>query len=190
MTDHLNHRRTLVETTMRLVADSGWQSLTFATIAAESGLSLSQIRHLAPMKSALICCLNDEIDATVLRAITEDAFGEETPRERLLEVLLQRFDALKPYKPGLKRLANDLRYDPALGTLLTMLLPRSLAWMLEAARIPLSGWSAPLKVAGLTGLYLRAMRVWLTDDSEDGSKTMAELDRLLKEAERYAKRFA
>ena len=185
----MTDRQTLLASTMRLLATTGWPDLTLAAIAADAGLSLAQLRALAPSKPALLCRLSDEVDDVVLQAITPDAFGDETPRERLLEVLLQRFDALKSYKPGLSRLAEDMKHDPALGSLLLMLLPRSMVWMFEAARIPLSGWTAPLKIAGLTGLYLRALKTWLRDESEDSSKTMAELDRLLKEAESYVRRF-
>jgi AcrR family transcriptional regulator len=185
----MTDRHTLVETTLRLLAESGWQNLSFAAIAAESGLSLAQIRALAPAKPALLCRLADEVDDAVLQAIAPGAFADETPRERLFEVLMQRLDALKPYKPGLQRLARDIKCDPALGGLIALLLPRSMLWMFEAAQIPLTGWAAPLKVAGLTGLYLRVMRIWLADASEDGGKTMAELDRLLKEAESYMTRF-
>jgi hypothetical protein len=76
--------------------------------------------------------------------------------------------------------------DPAAAALIALLMPPSMAWMLEAAGIPATGFDAPLRVIGLTHLYALLLRTWLKDDSIEGGKTMAELDRLLKKAEGWA----
>lgn len=55
--------------------------------------------------------------------------------------------------------------------------------MLTAAGISAEGWSGLLRVQGLVTLWLATLRVWLKDESEDMSKTMAALDRNLRRAE-------
>ncbi len=34
------------------------------------------------------------------------------PRDRVFELLMRRFEALVPFRPGLRRLARDARRDP------------------------------------------------------------------------------
>ena len=59
---------------------------------------------------------------------------------------------------------------------------QSLGWMLEAAGLDSSGFRGALRVRGLALVWAAAFRVWL-DDGEDQAKTMAELDRRLRQAE-------
>ena len=56
--------------------------------------------------------------------------------------------------------------------------------MLEAAGISSSGIVGILRVKGLILIYMRSLKVWLNDDSQDLSETMATLDRDLARADR------
>jgi hypothetical protein len=58
-----------------------------------------------------------------------------------------------------------------------------MAWMLEAAGVSTAGLRGRLRVRALAVLYLSELRVFLRDDTEDLSKTMAALDRRLRQAE-------
>ena len=101
---------------------------------------------------------------------------------------MRRFDALQPYKEGLGNVIYDQARDPlgavcGLGQLL-----RSMAAMLEAARIGSGGLRGAIRTKGLTGIYLATVRVWLRDDSADMAKTMAALDGYLRRIEGLARR--
>jgi len=63
-----------------------------------------------------------------------------------------------------------------------MALPRSVAWMFTGARISVSGPTMPLRLAVLGGVYMSAFRVFLKEESEELSKTMAHLDKQLDRA--------
>lgn len=63
---------------------------------------------------------------------------------------------------------------------------RSMTWMMEAAGIETLGLRGALKVAGLTGVYLKVLKTWTEDDSPDLAKTMAALDKDLGRAESFA----
>jgi hypothetical protein len=58
-----------------------------------------------------------------------------------------------------------------------------MSWMLEAAGLSTAGLRGRLRVRALAVLYLSVLRVFLRDDSEDLAKTMAALDRRLRQAE-------
>ncbi len=177
----------VVDTTLALAADRGWAKLTMPDIAAQAAIPLSELYTIAPNKHALLYRMSDKANRAVLAGARPSP--DESPRERLFEVLMSRLDALAPYKPGLKAIVRDFPRDPGAAALVAVLMPSSMAWMLEAANIPATGFDAPLRVLGLTHLYTRVLKVWIDDDSEEGGKTMAELDRLLKKAEGWAKTF-
>ena len=58
--------------------------------------------------------------------------------------------------------------------------------MLEAAGIPTRGVRGELRVKGMVGAWLWAIRAWRTDESEDLQSTMAALDTALRRAEQAA----
>ena len=61
---------------------------------------------------------------------------------------------------------------------------RSMIWMLEKAGVSSAGLKGRVRAAGLNAIMLSAIRVWLKDDSEDMSATMARLDRDLARADK------
>jgi len=101
--------------------------------------------------------------------------NEETVRDFLFDVLMRRFDVLKPRKAVIRRIARDLAREP-LGLLCFM--PhqaRSLAGMLESAGVSSAGARGRVRTRALGLVYLSALRAWFRDDSEDIGPTMAAL---------------
>ncbi|HUD50950.1 TetR family transcriptional regulator [Parvibaculum sp.] len=179
----------IVEAALKLAATRGWQDLALADIAAAAKVSLPDLAKLFHSKSAILAAWTRRIDADVLAAAEAENLESENPRDRLFDVLMLRFDALAPRKPALKRIAQDLARDPlAAGTMLRPAL-QSLGWMLEAAGFDSSGLRGALRVCGLALIWVAVFRVWL-DDGEDQAKTMAELDRRLRQAEGIMKRIS
>ena len=125
------------------------------------------------------------VDSQVLADIAdEDWQDDEEPRDRLFDVMMRRFDALAPYKPGLKAIYQDMRLDPLalLGAAPGMM--QAMRWMLEAANLPSDGVRGLATVQGLAMLYARLLPVWLADDDPGLPRTMAELDSRLRDAEK------
>ena len=67
---------------------------------------------------------------------------------------------------------------------------RSMAAMLETARISSSGVKGLVRTKGLAAIYLATLRVWLRDESPDMAKTMASLDGYLRRVEGLAGRLS
>ena len=79
----------------------------------------------------------------------------------------------------------NLPTHPGLALVLGLATQGSMAWMLEAAGVPATGWRGTLRVQGLTAVWLYTLRAWLADESADLSGTMAALDRALGRAEQF-----
>jgi AcrR family transcriptional regulator len=174
-------RTRIVDAALELVPVHGWRGLTLARVARATGLSLAELHDLFPSKAALLGAFLDRIDRAMVAGV--DADEDESPRDRLFAVMMARFDALKPHKEAVRRIAQDLARDPLGAAGFACRLRRSLALMLEAVAIPSGGLAGTVRIKGLGLIHLSVVRVWLGDDSDDAAKTMAALDRALGRAE-------
>lgn len=182
MAKKIDKSEKVIAAALKLAAADGWHDLSLADIAAAAKLGLPELAQMFPTKSAILAAWSRGIDAEVLKAAEAEDLGGETARDRLFDVLMMRFDALSPAKPALRNISRDLARDPVAAAALLGPALQSLGWMLEAAGIESSGLRGALRVRGLALIWARVFRVWL-DDGEDQAKTMAELDRRLRQAE-------
>jgi len=172
---------------MRAAAGIGWRRTRLADIAEEAGLSLADLHARHTSKEALLNGFVRHIDRIVLTGAQQSGDEDGSYRDRLFDILMQRFDALNPYKDGLRAVVRDAGSGGVAEILCGgCRLLRSMRWMLEAAGIGTAGWLGGLRVKGLAVVFGATATVWLRDDSEDMAKTMAALDRNLRRAERFA----
>ncbi len=178
-------RSAVIDAALDLAAEKGWLALSLAEIAQRAGLDLAALRGLVSSKEAILGALNDRIDDQVLAGL--DPADSELPiRDRLFDLLMRRFEALEPWKPGLVRLTHELPRDPMLLLLAGLRVERSMCWTLEAAGLSASGILGRLRAKVLLGVYLAGLKTWLTDDSPDLSKTLAALDKAIGQVEGLA----
>jgi hypothetical protein len=176
----------LVAGLWRVVARHGWDGLTMNRVSAASGLPLAELRRRCPTPLVLLALHGRVVDQEVLAGTVPGTTGD-TPRERLFDVLMRRIDAMQPHRRGILRLLDEALADPFLALALATGLPRSMAWMLEAARIGTDGFAGALRANGLAAVWLYTVRVWARDNTEDLGATMAALDRALDRAEQAAR---
>ena len=172
--------RRVIERTLGLAAERGWRRVGLADIAAAAKLPLVELYRLYPSRSAILGAFVRHIDEAVL------AKGEaegETARERLFDLLMRRFEALRPYREGVGAILRDCGGDPFSLLCGGARLKRSLAWTLEAAGLGSHGLLGKARLKGLALVYLATLRVWLGDEGPDLSRTMAALDKNLGRAE-------
>ena len=175
----------LVDAALKLAAERPWAHVPLGEIAREAGLSLAELHEAAPSKSHIVRAFLRRIDAAVLAGPAPDP--SEPARDRLFDVLMRRFDALKPHKPAVSSIVDGLTRDPLQALCGWPGLLRSMSWMLEAAGLDASGIRGALRAKGLALVWLSSLRTFLTDESEDLSATMAALDAALKRAEPFGR---
>ena len=175
-------RRATVEALMRLAASQPYDTITLTAIATEAGISLVDLRDLFPSKGAILGGFMRMIDREVLGASVTD-MADETAHDRVLDVMIRRFDAIAPYKEGMRAIHRAVRRDPALALALNQAALNSWRFMLETAGVDVNGSLGFVRTQGAILVFSRAFEVWL-DDGEDMAKTMATLDRELKNGEK------
>jgi len=177
--------RVIVDAALECAATKGWSATRLNDIAQAAGVSLADLRRHFASKNAVLSRFSTMIDDAVL--LGQDAETETGPaRERLFDVVMRRFDALAPYKDGVRSVLSAALCDPEAALCGASNLRRSMRWTLEAANINSAGLRGALRVKGLSVLYLAVLRVWLRDETEDMAQTMAALDRQLRRADRMA----
>ena len=176
----------VIDAALVLAATRGWRVLTLTDIAEAAKLPLSQVYPAYNSKAAILRGFTRRIDVAVLTTEESDA-GEGNARDRLFDVLMRRFDALKPHREALGNIAFDEARDPVSALCGLGRLERSMAAMLEAARLSAGGLRGLLRAKALGLAYLAALRVFLRDDSSDLAATMAALDRSLGRLDRLAR---
>lgn len=175
----------IIDASLSLAAEKGWARVSLADIAETTGLSLADIRSRFPSREAILRGFVRRIDAEVLDRKDPDA-DSESVHDRLFDVLMRRFDALQAHREGVLAVTDGLARDPVATAVLLPEALRSMAWMLEAAGLDSHGLKGRLRAKGLAAIWVKTARVWMTDDTEDMAKTMAALDKTLRQAEHLA----
>ncbi len=170
----------MIAAALDLAATKGWRRTGLAEIAASAHVPLDQAYRLFRSKLAILSGFRHDIDEAVL-AQRAPAAGEPA-RDRLFDVLMRRFELLKPHRPGIKAILRESLGDPSLARAVPGLL-RSMAWMREGAGLSASGCRGRLACRLTAALYVSVFPVFLRDDSADLGITMATLDRRLRQAE-------
>lgn len=173
----------LIEAALRLAALQGWSETSMAEIAEAAKVPLAEARQLFVSKQALLAAFFARLDAAMLQGVGREAVDEPV-RDRLFDIMMRRFDAMAPYKDGIRAIAHDQARDPAaLICLAAGPVRHSLDWMLAGARVRSWGPLQPIQRKGLGLIFLGAMRTWFRDDSPDLSKTMVAVDKGLARAD-------
>ncbi len=176
--------RAVAATAMRLAAEQGWRRVGSLAVARAAGVPLSVFHKRYPGRGDLLAAVSRVADAAVL-ASEAAADSQEGARDRLFDVMMRRFDALLPFRDGLRAVLRDLPGEPVTALAFSCSFARSMGWMLRAAGIDPDRRGGIALVAGLGAVQARVLQVFLEDDSADLSRTMAALDTGLRRAERW-----
>jgi len=175
---------TALDAFLGLIAEKGYADVALRDVAARAGLGLTELYRRYPDKAALVAGFLARIDAVVIAGTPATRDPEETVRDRLFDVLMRRFDALRPHRAAVQAIRRAGLRDPLLALSVGPAVRRSMAAMLEAAGVPSDGIPGALRQSGLLAIYQSVSQVFERDETTDSSKTMAALDSRLKRAER------
>ena len=173
----------VVDAALALAAEQPWNEVTLQDIAARARLPLADVVEVFATKLSVVRAFIRRIDRKVLEGLDPE-LAEEPARERLFDVLIGRFEALAAHKAAVRSLWNSLSRDPDALMVLNRSAIRSQLAMMAAAGIDAEGLSGLARAQGLAMIFFRTMAVWLDDEDPGMARTMAALDRRLRDAER------
>jgi AcrR family transcriptional regulator len=176
-------REMIIEAFMTLLADHPIEDIGLADIASEAGVTLSELRGEFGSPMAILAAHIKDIDRKVLDGGDAD-MDDESPRERLFDVLMRRLELLDPYKAAVRSLMRSAARNPGLALTLNAHAVCSQQWMLTAAGIGASGPKGMIRAQGLALMFANVLRTWVNDDDEGHARTLAALDRELARGQR------
>lgn len=171
----------LLAAALDLVASEGWRTYSPLRLAQATGIGLAEACLQLPDQASLLRALGRRADIAMLDVSVDD-LAAMTPKERLFELLMRRFDALEPARPALRRLQREgppQAWLQGLGNVV-----HAVKLVVEATDAAAPGRRLPAGGA-LASAYLGAGRAWLQDESPDKAATMAELDKRLDSIARF-----
>jgi len=166
-----------VDAALELAVDGPWRNISLRDIAIKAGVPLAELYARAPGKRSLVRHLAARYDAAALRA-AETAASD--PGDRLFEAVMARLEAMEPNRFALMAIFRD--EGPITGGqgLRLGLTARAL---LEGAGVDAGGRRGPARLLAMTAVWIRVLQVW-RDDEGALNRTMAEIDRLIKQMRR------
>ncbi|HWT96166.1 MAG TPA: hypothetical protein VN229_01080, partial [Terriglobales bacterium] len=165
------------------MATLGWRHLTFSDIVAASGVPLAEAYRIYQSKMGVLLGVVGASDRALLEGLDLEPL-DGSPRDRLFDLIMRRFDLHGEHKAAFSALLRDLRHHPLEALCLTARVERSMALLLDLAGVPSSGLRGLLRAKALAALYLHVFGRWLKDESDDSAATMALLDKRLEQVER------
>ena len=174
-------RKKIAEAALALAATRPWRDVTLADIAAASEVSLEKF-YGGGGKLAVLT----EIEALLDRAAAEGAKAterEQSPRDRMFEAAMRRFDAMELYRSGLLSIDSDVAKSPAAMAFAGALRLRTVRWLMTVAGVEPRGAKAAIEIGALIRALHNARAAWREDVHGDLSRTMSALDRGLRDWE-------
>ena len=166
------------------IASDGWQSIDLEKLSHECDFDVLNVTGGIRNKIDLLVAFSAFIDTTVNQSIDADLKDDQIPvRERLLEALLIRFEALAPYKAGVTKLMKTFPPNPTFVVIGSKSLKLSMEATLTAVGLEAKGIQGAIRVKGLCMIFMSGVCAWAKDNSEDLSATTRILDERLKQTE-------
>lgn len=174
-------RKKIAEAALALAAERPWRDVTLADIAAASEVPLEKFYGGGGKLTVLT-----EVEAMLDRAAAEGAKAterEQSPRDRLFEAAMRRFDAMETHRAGLLSIDSDTAKSPAAMAFAGALRLRTVRWLMTVAGVEPRGAMAALEIGALIRALHNARAAWREDVHGDLSRTMSALDRSLRDLE-------
>jgi len=167
---------------LSLAAEQNWDLVSFEEIIEKAGVALGDAYEYFDDKSDVLTAYGRKIDRAMVESV-EQLDATLSHREQVFDILMERFDIVNENREAVISILTSFKKDPKQAVLSLPHLGRSMSRVLELCEISTQGLTGCLRVSGITGVYLYALKSWMKDDSPDMAKTMAALDKALDKAE-------
>lgn len=171
---------------LTVAVEGPWRDVTLFTIAQAAGRDAADFVGLAPCDALdAVEELFDHAAALGLRGVD----AASNPRDRLFDIIMRRFEAMEPHRAAVLVLERALAGDPVGQAALFARAGKTARWLMTLAGQDAGGPGGAAKVQGLAYVLTQARAAWRLDDGGDFVKTMASLDKHLRQGEEWLQRF-
>lgn len=172
-------RSKIVETALEILTQTPWDALTMEELAARLSITPIQLYTFFPTRCDLLKGIVQFIDDKMLVLYRE---GKEdlSLQEKLFDIIMCRFEVMEAYKKPLKNIILTVWRDPISFPSGIFSGLHSMNLILGAVGVPVEGLKGKLNIKILSFFYLYTLKFWFDDETQDMSKTLAHVDKGLK----------
>ncbi len=177
----------VLDAALNLAAERDWRGITLGDIATATGVTQAELRAIIASKADILKAFIARSDQELLSSLDKEPV-EGDIHDRLFDIVMRRLELLDPHKAAIRNIVADPADGAAEWATLANALIDSQGWTLAAAGIDNTGRREGAKRHGLAMLTARTLRVWANDDDPGLARTMASLDRSLRDGAKWLER--
>ena len=151
-------------------------------------IDISKINQFFGSKKQLLKEFSKMIDLRVEKEFDFKSLEDSSTKDNLFELIMLRLDHLQPYKNSLKKIIVSISKSPSMLKSVSENVSDSLDFYLELTKAYDNSYFFLFKKKTILLIYSYIFKVWLDDNSEELSRTMSELDKVLSLSEKVANR--
>ncbi len=168
-----------------LINDIGWEEFSIEKLSTIEKIPLNDLKVYFKCKYSIVDKFSRMIDKNIESKLRIQDFKDSSKKDILFELIMMRFDEMEGFKGSLVKILDVSKNKPLLISIITKNVMNTMDFFLELSNSYNNYAFDILKKNFLFFIYSITFKTWLSDDTEDLSKTMAELDKLLSTAENF-----
>ena len=166
-----------------LINDIGWDKFSIEKLSTIENIPVRDLKVFFKCKYSIVDKFSKMIDINIESKLRLEDFKDSSKKDILFELIMMRFDEMEEFKGSLSKILDVSKKKPLLASIITKNVVNTMDFFLELSNSYSNYAFDVLKKNFLFLIYSITFKTWLSDNTEDLSKTMAELDKLLSTAE-------
>ena len=166
-----------------LINDIGWDKFSIEKLSTIENIPVRDLKVFFKCKYSIVDKFSKMIDINIESKLRLEDFKDSSKKDILFELTMMRFDEMEEFKGSLSKILDVSKKKPLLASVITKNVMNTMDFFLELSNSYSNYAFDVLKKNFLFLIYSITFKTWLSDNTEDLSKTMAELDKLLSTAE-------
>ena len=176
----------LVKSSFYIIEKSGWQSFSLQKLSYAEKIPINEIKIFFKSEITILDEFSKMIDIKVEKSFDYEELTNTSVKDNLFELIMLRLEYMQPYRNALKSIKSSFKSDPLVAKSVAKNVMNSLDFYLELTNAFNDSFLDIFKKKSIFLIYSYIFMIWLEDDSDELSKTMSELDKLLTFSEKIA----
>ena len=183
-----NKEHYILKKAFQIIEREGWEKFSLLNLSKEEKIEQKKVRLYFKNKDEVIDKFSIMIDSKVESKINFNDFKISSKKDNLFELIMIRLEEMQTYKIALIKIIDSAKKKPFLLSKISNNVMNTLDFYLELTSCYDNSAIDFFKKPTLFFIYSFTFNTWLKDETDDLSKTMAELDRLLTLSEKTEKK--
>ena len=176
----------LVKSSFNIIEKSDWKSFSLQKLSDIEKIPINEINFFFKSKITILDEFSKMIDIKVEKSFDYEELTNTSVKDNLFELIMLRLEFMQPYRNALKDIKSSFKSDPLVAKSVAKNVMNSLDFYLELTNAFNDSFLDIFKKKSIFLIYSYIFMIWLEDDSDELSKTMSELDKLLTFSEKIA----